>query len=65
MSKALIIPCPVQNVPEYAENKRYIVATFWRGQLWFHSATDRPEVAAEIESEDDSRMAIDRGELKA
>lgn len=60
MSKTIMVTAPVQNVPEYAENKRYIVAMPIDGVLWFYAATNSAEQAAEIESEDPNRVTFER-----
>lgn len=44
----------IHNMPEYAAKRKYVVASFVSGKLWFYGAWDdqakADEVAAEIEN---------------
>lgn len=50
----------VQYMPDYARNKRYIVATVSNNQLYFYGATDSPETAVDMEREYPDRITIER-----
>lgn len=57
----MICKIDVKNVPEYAEHRRYIVATLSDGILWFYGATDSPEKALEMEREfPEHRVTVER-----
>jgi hypothetical protein len=57
----MICKIDVKNVPEYAEHRRYIVATLADGILGFYGATDSPEKALEMEREfPEHRVTVER-----
>ena len=57
----MICKIDVKNTPEYAENRRYIVATLADGILWFYGATDSPEQALDMEREfPEHRVTVER-----
>lgn len=60
MSEELELVARVRNAPEYAKERRYIVATLSRGVLWFYGATDSPELALEMEQESEKRITLER-----
>lgn len=57
----MICKIDVKNAPEYAENRRYIVATLADGILWFYGATDSPEQALNMEKDyPECRVTLER-----
>ena len=57
----MICKIDVKNAPEYAENRRYIVATLADGILWFYGATDSPEQALNMEQDyPERRVTLER-----
>ncbi len=57
----MICKIDVKNTPEYAEHRRYTVATLLDGILWFYGATDSAEWALQMQKEDpEHRVTLER-----
>lgn len=50
----------IQNLPEYAKNRRYVVCTVVSGSLWFYGAWDNVERAIDARLMLDNAVLIDR-----
>ena len=49
----------INNIPEYANHFKYIVATLVEGQLWFYGAYDEYDTADRAFKETDDRLIIE------
>ena len=49
----------INNIPEYANHYKYVVATLVEGQLWFYGAYDEYDKADRAFKEMDGRLIIE------
>lgn len=49
----------VNNISDYAKDKRYIVCTLVRGELWYYGATNEAETAIEMEQDAPNRLTLE------
>lgn len=49
----------IKNAPEYAEKRKYIVVTVWKGDAWFWGAWDDKQAAMKaMENSDDDSLIL-------
>lgn len=59
----------INNASNYAKDKRYIVATLVKGELWYYGSTNSPEQALDMQEDgfktgDTNRIVIERAKYE-